>query len=343
MKQRSSDPFAKIANLNTPFHQEAERIHANGLRPEMIAAVPGCASGLSLAAWRALVVATNDALRARALVARFAGDHFRAVSPDAMAMVLHLDKLAARCRGRSIDAIPSEVEAHVEGVLALRPVLASKDPPPFRDIAPRLLAQVYRTDMVPPDAGHALARPLCEGLVTMLALDLGPAVTTVPMAWCEAWGQTDEALFRLGVENLRRRDLRRERLPCRVPGFLLSAEDICLSGQVHHLATHLGVVPRAGALVALPTRSLLLCVPLSAGDRDGQREIVRETVSILRDLQAGLARLMPETQTFSRDLYWWRDGVMKRFPVRILEKHAVLQPPDGFDEVVEGVAPRSVN
>jgi hypothetical protein len=258
-------------------------------------------------------------------------------------MVLRLDKVAARCCARSLDAIAAEVMDHVEKVLALSPVLASKSPPPFEEVAPRLIAQVYRDDLAPPGPGHALVRPLGDGLVTILALDLGPAIVTVAPAWCDEWGQPEDALFRRGVENLRRRAVRRERLPCKVAGFLLSAEDVCLAGQIHHLARHIGRVPRAGALVALPTRSLLLCVPLIAEGRDRCIELVRETMSILRDLQVGLARLMPDRPVFSRDLYWWRDGEMKRFAA--VERHGetFILPPKGFDEAAEALDPRLAN
>lgn len=334
MKQRPSDPFADVSNLNTPFHQEAERVHACGLRPDLITAVPPCASGLPLAAWRTLVVAMDDALHARAVHVRFAGDHFRAISPAGAVMVLRLDRLVGRCRARAIGDIAAEVEAHVAKVLALGPVLAKKEPPPFREVAPRLLAQVYRTDMVPPDRGHALVRPLCEGLVTMLALDLGPAITTVSPAWCEAWGQPEDTLFRLGLENVRRRAVHRAPMVCDLPGFVLTANDIALSAQVHHLAAHLGAVPRAGALVALPTRSVLLCVPLSAPTREGQLTRVHNTVITLRALQVGLEQVSPEEPAFSRELYWWRDGEMRVFPVRFVGQHAILAPPAGFEEAL---------
>lgn len=340
MKQRPSDPFA---NPSTPFPSEAERIHASGLRPEKITDVPRCASGLPLASWRALVVAMNDALHTRVAATRFCGDHFRALSSDGAMLVLYLDKLALRCRAHPVDAIRAEVEAHVARVLALRPVLASKAPPPFAEAAPRLLAQVYRADGVPPGPGTAVVRPLCAGLVTMLALDLGPAITTVSPAWCEAWGQPDDALLRLGVENLRRRAVHREPLMGGVPGFMLTAEDIALSAQVHHLASHLDAVPRAGALVALPTRSLLLCVPLGEPTRAAQMRRVHETVVMLRALQVGLADIAPEEPVFSRDLYWWRAGEMRTFSLRFEGQHALLTPPAGFEAALTEPHRRSVN
>lgn len=342
MKQRSSRPVDPLADLNTPFHQEAERVHAGGLQPEKITAVPRCVGVLSLASWRALVVAMNDALRPFGLLVRFVGDHFRAVSSDGAMMVLHLDKLALRCRGRSPDAIRVEVEAHVGRVLSARSVLAAEGPMPFSEAAPRLLAQVSREDMLTAGA-DALVRPLCEGLVTTLAMDVGPAIVTVSRSWCEAWGEPDDALLRRGVENLRRRPVQRGELAYGGQGFMLTSDELTTAAQVHLLATHLGSAPGAGALVLLPTRGLLLCVPLVAGSTAGVMTAVRETFELMRDLWEGLALYAPTEPEFSRDLYWWHEGTLRRFPVRIHGRLAMMVPPPGFVEVVESLARRDAN
>lgn len=343
MKQRPSRPVEALENLNTPFHQEAERIHAGGLRPEQITRVPRCAGGLSLASWRALVVAMNDALRPSGSLVRFVGDHFRVISSDGALMVLHLDNLAVRCRGRSIEAIRVEVAAHVGRVLSARSVVAADGPPPFSEAAPRLLAQVYREEMLPPGGADALVRPLCEGLVTMLAMDVGAAVVTVSRSWCDAWGEPDDALLRRGVENLRRRPVQRGELAHGGSGFMLTSDELTTAAQVHLLATHLECAPGAGALVLLPTRGLLLCVPLTASSPAQVLGVVRETFELMRDLWEGLALYAPTEPEFSRDLYWWHEGTLRRFPVRIHGRFAMMVPPPGFVEVVEQQARRDAN
>jgi len=343
MKQRSSRPVDPIANLNTPFHQQAERTHAGGLRPEEITEVPRCVLGHSLASWRALVVATNDALRPSGFLVRFVGDHFRVISSDGALMVMHLDTLALRCRGRSREAIRAEAEAHVRRVLSARSVVAADGPPPFAVAAPRLVAQVYREEMLPPGGADALVRPLCEGLVTMLAMDVGAAVVTVSRSWCDAWGEPDDALMRRGVENLRHRPVQRGELAHGGQGFMLTSDELTTAAQVHLLATHLEHAPGAGALVLLPTRGLLLCVPLAGGSTAEVMSVVRETFALMRDLWEGLALYAPTEPEFSRDLYWWHEGTLRRFPVRIQGRFAMMMPPPGFVEVVEHLSRHDAN
>lgn len=306
-----------------------------GLVPERIVDVPPWASFLPLAAWRALLVAMQNDLSGRQIAARYAGDHFSAAFPDGRVGRLAIVNLAERCRAEPVDEFPRMVREHFDRVIGPLPE-APEAPESFDQVAPGIIAHMYRDEMVAASRHTLIARPLCPGLLTAVAVDFGNCVGSLPRDIAAKWGRSDDEMFRVGMENIQRRAVTRESLPVAgLPGLMLSADDYTVASQIHFLGNHLGAHYPAGALVALPTRNLLLCVALQTRDALRSVERIAETVAVVHDLFEDLAsRVRNAEQMFSPDLYWWRDGVVRPLPAAMTPEGPVVAPPQDFLDAV---------
>lgn len=349
MKHSRPRHAARPHASSSPTHADALRIHEvrqthmGGLRPERIASVPPGVS-LPLATWRVLVVAVDAQLHAREVLARFVGDRFILVTPAGEVCELELLDLAARCHGASVDTIRTLAEAQVQALLGDCQPMEPEALPTFEVAAPRILAQVFRDEVIADKREHLIARPLCEGLVSVLSIDLEFGIGSLTREITRAWGRSDESLMRLGVENLRRRKVERTSLrELGLPGFLLFADDIALCAQVQVLSSHLGRHHPAGALVAMPSRHTLLCIPLEQGDLKKTAQRFADAVVMSGVLFKELARISAGEAAFSDAVYWWRDGALRAVPAQRTATGAFVMPPTDCVDLLLARAPIDAN
>ncbi len=309
-----------------------------GLQLDHITAVPPWASFFSLAAWHALLVAMEDDLAARRIMARYAGDHFTVALPDGRMGRFAIVNLAERCQTVPVEDFPRMAREHFDRVVGPLPAMSDDpgSPEEFDRVAPSLIAHVYRDEMVAKTRHTLIERPLCPGLLTALAIDFGHCVGSLARSVSSVWGRSDDELFRVGLRNIQKRPVTRESLPIPgLSGLMLMAEDYTVTSQIHFLGNHLGRHYPAGALVALPTRNLLLCVALQTCDALRSVERIAETVEFVHDLFEDFAsRACNIEQMFSPDLYWWRDGAVKALPAAMSPRGPIIAPPEDFIEAV---------
>lgn len=305
-----------------------------GLRIDRVTEVPRWANFLSLTQYRALLVALSQELAARGVVARYEGTHFSAMLPDGRIGRLVLDGFARRCRGVDVGEFPRLARASLDVALGPMPARSSEPAPleGFDEVAPSLIAHVYRDEMVEPVRSTLIARPLCPGLVTAVAVDFGHVIGSLPREVASTWGRSDDELLRVGLANVQRRTVRRESLAAHgLSGFVLTGTDHAVTSQVHFLSGHLGGYFPAGALVALPTRNVLLCVALQTCDALGSVERITDTVSVVHGLFEECAdRAHNAEQMFSPHLYWWRDGALTALPATMTSRGPLIVPPEDF-------------
>lgn len=169
-------------------------------------------------------------------------------------------------------------------------------------------------------------RPFADGLVEVLVAEVAGAVRAVPPSVVASWGVPADDLLDLG-----RGQVRAAGLPAARAVDLGGVEALALESPSAFTATHvcwLGRcvdVPAAGALVALPTRHLLLCAPMTA--RGAALDAAQALLVNAEALeQAGPGPLSP-------DLWWWRAGSLVRLP----GTPTGLAPPLAFLEVLDAL------
>lgn len=309
-----------------------------GLQIDRVTTVPSWAAHLSLDRWRALLFAMQEHLNTRNVLARFEGDTFSVAFFDGRLARLGIANLAGRCRHADIEDFHALAREHIDAVLGpVAPPADARAPVPFDAVAPSLVAHVYREEMLrSPSGARVIARPLCAGLVTALAVDFGHCIGSLPPDLPAEWGRSHDELFRLALDNVRRRRVERHPFGSpRLPGFMLASEDHTVNSQVHFLGDHLGAHHPAGAIVALPTRRTLLCVPLRSGDARGSLERLHGTIGLVRDLFDEFAgRSEFSGEMFSPHLYWWRDGALAALPATVSPMGRVVMPPEAMLKVL---------
>lgn len=233
-----------------------------------------------------------------------------------------LSDVRATCALAPVDAWPGLVLDALQGL-----ALSLETPVDLADagtLRPRLRVRVYTEGAVLAD--DVVRRPLCPGLVEVLVVDLAGAVRVLPPAAVAAWDEPVEGLFARGRDQVLADGLltRRELDLGGVDVLALESPSAFAATHVSWLPTYVDVPP-AGLLVALPTRHLLLCAPLT-----GRGQALHAAQALLVNADA-LWRTGPGA--LSPDLWWWRDGALELLP----GTPTSLSPPVRFVEVLDAL------
>ena len=215
------------------------------------------------------------------------------------------------------DAVALEV---LEGLA--RSSEARPDLDRYEVAAPLLRSRVMGEGAVLLD--DVVAVPLCDGLVEVLVADVLGAVTALAPTVVLGWDRPVDALFALARDQVLADGLLTRTELDLDAGALVSLESTSAFAATHvrWLASYLDV-PSAGALVALPTRHLLLAAPMlrRADVLDAAQLLLVNAERLEREGPGGL----------SPDLFWWRPDAMVRLP----GTPTSLSPPPEFLEVLD--------
>lgn len=330
-------PRPKRAAQRPRYVHEIRQEHIGGLKPDRVTEVPAWGAFLSLPAFRAMLVAIEAELMKRRVAARYQGDNFSVAFSDGRLGHVRIAPVAERCRSAALEDIPACVAAIIEGALGPVPTTPEDDTmPPFEQVAPSLIAHLYRDTMIERLRAQLVVRPVCEGLSVGVAVDFGHVISALPRDAMQVWGRSDDELLRVGMQNVHRKSVTRESFTIEgLPALLLSGSDYTVSSQALFLGDHLGAHYPAGALVSIPTRNSVFCVALQTGSLLGSAERIARTVSLVHDWFDDFAsRPRNAEQMFSEHMYWWRDGALHAFPAVMTGAGAVVAPPQEFIDAV---------
>ena len=191
-------------------------------------------------------------------------------------------------------------------------------------VRPLLRSRVYADGAVLAD--DVATQHLAEGLVEVLVAELEGAVRSLPTAVVDGWGAPRGELFVqarrqvLAAGLLTRRELDLE-------GVVLIALESgapFAATHVHWLPSYVDV-PAAGALVAMPTRHLMLVAPMVGRT---------QTLDAAQALLVNADRLWREGPgELSPDLWWWKPPELVLLP----GDPGSLSPPEAFLEVLDAL------
>jgi hypothetical protein len=170
------------------------------------------------------------------------------------------------------------------------------------------------------------ARPVAPGVVEALVVSEAGTIATLPRTQVESWHEPLEELYRQA-----RAQVRAEGLP--------QVRDVDVDGAVLHAVEspsfftatsvfwlpELVDVPADGALVALPTRHLLLVHPI--GDATVVPAVQAMVVNAYAFHDQGPGSLSPH-------LYWWRAGTLSLLPATVDPDRVTFRPPPDFAAVL---------
>ncbi|MCW2666802.1 MAG: hypothetical protein JWN57_1764 [Frankiales bacterium] len=231
-----------------------------------------------------------------------------------------LDDLRAQCALLPRAAWTDVLTEALQGLARGREASADLADP---DVAGPLLRTRVQAEgaVLVDDVVHA---PLCPGLVETLAVVLDGALAPVSTTLARGWGVPLPDLLERG-----RRQAMADGPPTVGPVDLGGPEVVAVQTESAFAATHLHhladllEVPAAGALLALPTRHLLLAAPLLRRDDTlhAAQALLVNAERLWRDGPGGL----------SPDLFWWTGGRLVPLP----GTPTSLSPPVAFVEVLD--------
>jgi hypothetical protein len=219
------------------------------------------------------------------------------------------------------------VAEHFEAMLTV-----DRPPESATEALSALRVRMWHTDFVKqsPEAVH---RVLAPGLVLALVVDLPKKVMSASAAELAGWGLSEEEAWKAGEENSKRESF--EIVPQTGPGgiemLFFMGDNLYVTSHALCLDEHIRLEADNGALLGIPTRHLLVVVPIHA----------------VRDLQAVSGMHAANRKIFdegpgsiSPELFWWRRGSFTLFPIDASVQPMQATPPDAFVEMLERLAAR---
>ena len=246
---------------------------------------------------------------------------------DGQVTTLGLYNLAARCAVVSRAACAPLIADHFDNVLATQDdtdALAAAIAQGLDATLPRLRIMLWHPDAVPAEALAGLAtRPVAPGLIAVLAWDSSLTTGTVSAEQLVALGVGFDGIWDRLLDN-HAADPLRAAWSVGNPGSDAAVPVLTLETSDAYAATHLFRLddlrdrppPAGGWLVAVPSRSYALAVPLD----EPQPQAVPFLLAVAQE-DSGLER-----RSLSSELYWIHDGLWTHLPAAADGADVVLPP-----------------
>jgi hypothetical protein len=295
-------------------------------------AVPPWARFLTLDEFRAFLETIERELLARRLIFEDRDGLLQVASPDGQIAQCGLANLAVKCGAAGRDGYAREVTAHFNRLFGETPEIAPF-PEHFDDVRSVVKVRIYTNEHILENGAKVVSRPLAAGIQAVAVYDLPNIVASMSPEHLETWKVTPVDVFRVAIANTGREKIEREALRLGAAEiFLLSDQAGFAASQVLHLSTYLPP-SKLGAIVALPSRYLLLCYPIQLST---VIEALRELVPFVGDIYEETSG-DDERNRLSTDLYWWRKGqlVSMRAGMNLAGlPGSVIAPPQEFINTV---------
>lgn len=174
----------------------------------------------------------------------------------------------------------------------------------------------------------AVGRDIAPDLYAMVVFDLPQTVKNVQKEQPALWGKSEDELFNLGLENIRRKyPLRMEREDA--GGFYvwhINNEHFFSPNIVFDMENHPRLVGSHGSIVGLPRRYTALVYPIE------DLELV-DALQFMISATAGMCAEGPGS--LSSNIYWYKDGKLINLPYSFGRDKLDFTPPESFMNMVE--------
>jgi hypothetical protein len=245
---------------------------------------------------------------------------------------LGLQNIAQKCQ-----AVPRErwsmlIDEHFDSLFVSG---AGEDPMAvdmrdFESLRSRLRVRLYPESILK-QTMSLVQRPLAEGLLEVIVLDLPKSVRTISRSEIDGWPLDEDGLFMLGRKNLASSCFLEE-TRVQLPGSDLHT----LTGDSFYTASHLLVLERYisrpmphGLLLSAPKRDVILKHYIQdIGVVEAISGMLDVTVSMYDD---GPGSLSPH-------LYWYRNGAYTTLNYAVKDGGFSLMPPSDFSDLLNDLS-----
>lgn len=202
------------------------------------------------------------------------------------------------------------------------------EPPPGVDVRSLVRPRLWSADFFA-ELGVELpySRPVADGLLAALCLDLPATITNLSDEHVEHLGLTERQLWAFALDQID------DGLTAHVEqdgsvGVMLGAS-FFLASRLLDLERWTGPLGPDGALVAVPYRHMLLWSPLDCAN-------IGQAIGRLH--AAASEHFESNEGAISPDVYWWRAGVVQRIDARQEGEQLFLRPPAELEGILDRLA-----
>src|SRR5688572_9288600 len=272
-------------------------------------------------------------IRARKLTPTLTPDSTLKIKEEPLASsTFGLDNLVQKCRLAGEGKWPEIVREHFDDLIqsAREDARLGEKLQKVENALPLLAVRLYGEAAVPAEAKKALVwRTDIEGTLTVLMLDLPTSLRSVTKEQVKGWGLKDDELFERATKNTAQNvptEIVRDALPGGAKLVALTGENLLVSSHVLLLKNHPEAVGKAGALVGLPTRHIVLCHPINDASANGAMEPLARMIVNLHRQGPG---------STSDKLYWYREGKFVVVPTRPDPRGVNVEPSEELMKAIE--------
>ncbi len=256
-----------------------------------------------------------------------------ATAPDGQVREFELKPIAEKCLGQPENAWREAIHEYFLGVFTAHDEARAlmHRASQFDTVKHALRINVYAQRPEAAGAGHdLLSFEIADGLFGVVVLDFATTTRSVSEAEIEPWGRSTRELIEVAVSNSLTEPVRREQLALGDDTQVtLFGGGFFTSSRVLKLDKHVPIDHPWGALVAIPNRNTLLLHPIV-------------TVKAMHALQA-MALLSHKLFAagpggVSPEVFWWRQGVMTRLPLKVEDGGVRIAPSLEFTRMMTELA-----
>jgi hypothetical protein len=177
----------------------------------------------------------------------------------------------------------------------------------------------------------AIHKVMAPDLVLALVIDLPTKVMSVKAENLHTWGLTEEAAWSAAMENSRREPF--EVVPQTRPDgtelLFLVGDNLYVTSHALWLDERLQIDAEKGALIGIPTRHLLVVLPIHD---------MRVVQAVGAMHSANLKIYNEGPGSVSPDVFWWRRGTFTLIPIDATVQPMKVTPPDAFVALLNNLA-----
>jgi hypothetical protein len=245
---------------------------------------------------------------------------------------LGLQNIAQKCQAAPRERWTTLIDEHFDSLF-----VASNGEHPldfdmrdFGSLRGRLRSRLYPESILK-QTMSLVQRPLAEGLLEVIVLDLPKSVRTISRSEIDGWPLDEDGLFMLGRKNLAGSCFLEE-TRVQLPGSDLYT----LNGDSFYTASHLLILERYlarpmphGLLLAVPKRDVIL--------KHYIQDIgVVEAISGMLDVTVNMHSDGPGS--LSPHLYWYRNGAYTTLNYAVKDGGFSLMPPSDFSDLLNDLS-----
>lgn len=203
----------------------------------------------------------------------------------------------------------------------------------FEDLRAQLAVRLQPEDILNTEAGkHLVYRINLPGTVSLLALDMPTAISSVTWEMVESWGKSVDDLFDIALANLKEKSTATPELvetDSNTQIYTFFSEDFFVTTQALFIETYADTVGTYGALVAVPHRHAMLCYPIyDMGVLDAISAMLPATIGMYSEGPGSL----------SAQLYWYDGDAFILLPYQLDGAQLNFEPPQAFVTMLENLA-----